>query len=377
MKFAPFMLGEWFDEHFFDVDVIIGESGVQPYTFKEIREITGITLQQLDEIVFTDSPFYGTAGLREVIARRWRKGDAEQVLVTHGSSEAMFLIMSALLKPGDEVVVLTPCYQPLFSIPEALGCKVRTWRLRPEKQFVPQLEDLAGLLNSQTRMVVVNFPNNPTGAALTPAMQQDLIELVRKYNAYLFWDSAFVDLSYGVSPLPDPWTLYERTITIGTLTKAYGLSGMRIGWCLAAPDILRQCIRIREYTNLNLSPLTQYLAQKVIENLDVVLARRLQQAEVNLHILDNWVADHAHLVEWVRPEGGVSAFIKIKGMEDTTELCRHLAREQHVFLLPGMCFDYPSHLRIGFGCSRASLEEGLSRLTHFLLAQTASASSAR
>ena len=129
MRFAPFMLGDWFDEHFFDVDHIIGESGVQPFSFKEIRQITGLTLQDLDEIVFTDSPFYGSDGLREAIAQRWRDGDMKQVMITHGSSEAMFLVMSALLQPGDEVVVLTPCYQPLFSIPEALGCKIKTWEL--------------------------------------------------------------------------------------------------------------------------------------------------------------------------------------------------------------------------------------------------------
>jgi capreomycidine synthase len=372
MQFAPFMLGEWFDEHFFDVDFIIGESGVQPFSFKEIREITGITLQDLDEIVLTDSPFHGTTGLREAIANRWRGGDWQQVMTTHGSSEAMFLVMSALLKPEDEVVVLTPCYQPLFSIPEALNCTVKQWKLRPEKQFKPDLEDLRQLLTPNTRMVVVNFPNNPTGATITPEEQQRLVEMVAERNAYLLWDSAFVDLSYDVAPLPDPWTSYEHVITIGTLTKAYGLSGMRIGWCLAKPDILLRCVRIREYTNLNLSPLNQYIAQKVVEHLDDLLSRRLLQARENLQTLDVWITAHSNLVEWVRPQGGVSAFVKIKGMDDTTDFCRALAEDQHVFLLPGMCFDYPSYLRIGFGGSSVHLQGGLARLAHFLSHQQSS-----
>src|SRR5437899_6836062 len=112
----------------------------------------------------------------------------KQVMITHGSSEAMFLVMSALLQPDDEVVVLTPCYQPLFSIPEALGCKIKSWELRPQEQFAPQLEDLRHVLSSQTRMVVVNFPNNPTGATITYEQQQELVKMVAKYNAYLLWD---------------------------------------------------------------------------------------------------------------------------------------------------------------------------------------------
>lgn len=366
MKFARFLLEEWFNEHYFDTELVLCESGVEAFSLGEIRKLTHIEYEDLDQIVFRDAPSYGSLGLREAIAQRWRNGDIDQVMITHGSSEGLFLVMSALLHPDDEVIVLTPCYQPFLSIPEALGCTVKSWKLRPEQQFIPHLEDLKQLLSPRTRMVVVNFPNNPTGATLTIEQQEMLVAMVAETNAYLLWDSAFVELSYDTRPLPDPWISYERTVTLGTLTKAYGLSGMRIGWCLASPSVLEQCVHIREYTTLNLSPLTQFIAQRIIEHIEAFLSIRLQQACTNLELLAEWVEAHKTQVGWVRPKGGVSAFLRLYGISDVEAFCARLVRSHGVFLLPGRCFGYPSYLRIGFGASTAEFKEGLSRLSSLL-----------
>lgn len=366
MQIAPFELETWFRERYFDTEIVLCVSGVEEFSLGEIRELVGISTDELDRTVFTDSPSYGRAGLRRVIAQRWRGGDESQVLVTHGSSEAIFLAMQAVLRPGDEVIVLTPCYQPLLSIPEAIGCTVKQWTLLPEQDFIPDIDRLKALVTPRTRMIVVNFPNNPTGATLTPEAQRELIATAAAVDAYLLWDSAFVELTYGTPALPDPWTVYPRTITLGTLTKTYGLGGLRVGWCLADPAILAQCVHLRDYITLNLSPLIELIGERVVEKLDRLLDIRLNQARTNLEILTAWMDEHRDAVAWVRPHGGVSAFVKLLGHSDVEQFCRRLADEQGVFLLPGQCFGFPEYLRLGFGGPTAVLKEGLARLSTFL-----------
>jgi capreomycidine synthase len=366
MQFAEFKLGTWFNKYYFDTEIVLCVSGVEEFSMGEIRELAHLSYEEMDKIVFKDSPSYGAPGIRNAIAQRWRQGDADQVMVTHGSSEAMFLVMNGMLQAGDEVVVLTPCYQPLLAIPEALGCTVKCWQLRPEKQFVPDIAELKQLLSPRTRMVVVNFPNNPTGATLTESQYCELIDAIAEVNAYLLWDAAFTELAYCASPLPDPATSYARTITLGTLTKTYGLGGLRVGWCLAPPDVLVRSVRARDYITLNLSPLIEYIGQKVVENIDVLLDIRLQQARENLALLASWVEQHSDRITWACPQGGVSAFIKFEWIGDVEDFCLRLAHEHGVFLLPGACFGYPEYVRLGFGGPTHELEKGLARISQML-----------
>lgn len=370
MKIATFELADWFRKHYFDTEIVLCVSGVEEFSLGEIRKLFNISQEELDRIILNDSPSYGASGLRKAIAQRWRNGEQEHVLVTHGSSEAMFLIMNTLLRPEDEVIIMTPCYQPLLSIPEALNCRVKSWALQPEQQFVPDIETLKNLLTPSTRMVVVNVPNNPTGATLLVEQQNELVNAVADAGAYLLWDTAFTELSYDTSPLMDPGLTYNRTITLGTLTKTYGLGGLRVGWCLAEAEILEQCVRLRDYITLNLSPLIEYIAQKVVENIDDISTIRLQQSRFNRNILTKWVEEHEDFVDWTRPQGGVSSFIKFKNMANTDIFCSQLASKYNVFLLPGQCFGHPSYVRLGFGGPTSILEEGLLRISHALKQRT-------
>jgi capreomycidine synthase len=301
----------------------------------------------------------GGPGLREALANRWAGGDCGQVMATQGSSEAIFLVMNALLEPGDEVVVLEPAYQQLYAIAESIGCRLKRWRLRFEQGFAPDLEELAGLLTPKTRMVIVNFPHNPTGSSVTVDEQARLIELVARTGAYLVWDAAFAELVYDKPRLPDPNLLYERAIVLGTLSKAFGLAGLRVGWCFAAPDVLERCVQIRDYTTLHLSPLVELIAQQVIENADTVLAIRLSQAKRNLEIVSTWLKQHADLLAWSPPQGGVTFFPRLINTPDVEAFCRRLAEQRRILLVPGICFKHPQHVRIGFGGPTSLLEKGL------------------
>ena len=366
MKVVPAHLEYWLRDYYFSTEIDLGCSGVENFSFGELRQFFNITPDDLDRIVLRDSRTLGDPELRTAIGNRWGNGKTERVMATNGSSEAIYLIMHSLLEPGDEVVVLDPAYQQLFSLAESIGCKLKHWQLRFENSFRPDLREARHLIGPQTRMIVVNFPHNPTGASLTPAEQDELIDLAAGTGAYLVWDAAFSELTYDGPVLPEPGERYDRTITLGTLSKAYGLPGLRVGWCLAAPDVLERLVCLRDYTTLALSPLIEHVATRAIENGDLLLQPRLAQARHNLELLLSWADRHREFVSIARPQGGVSVFMRVHGVADIEDFCRQLVDESSVLLVPGTSFGHPGYVRLGFGCSTRELTEGLSRLSEHL-----------
>jgi capreomycidine synthase len=366
MKLPPALLEEWMRRYYFSVDFDIGSSGVQNFSVAELRELLGFSQDDLDRIVLRDSQTLGGTELRRAIAGRWLEGREDRVLVTHGSSEANYLAMSTLLEPGDEVVVQDPGYPQLHAIAQAVGCRLKPWPLRFENGFRPDLEEARRLIGPRTRMVVVNFPHNPTGATLSPEEQAELVGMAETVGAYLVWDAAFSELTYDGPPLPDPSRLYDRVLSLGTLSKAYGLPGLRVGWCLAAPEVIERLIRLRDYMTLHLSPLVEFIAERAIRGADRLVALRMEQARRNRELVGEWVGETADAVQWVPPMGGVCAFVRFPDLADTTDLCRRLADERRVLLVPGSCFLHPQFARLGFGDSTESLRQGLSRLSPFL-----------
>lgn len=371
MKIERAHLEDWMREYYFTSELDIGSSGVQNFSMADLTELVGLRPEDLSRVVFDDSPSCGVQSLRQAIADNWGDGDPEKVLAAHGSSEIIFLIMNALLSKGDEVVVLDPCYHALRNLADSIGCSVKEWRLRFEDGFEPNVEDFKRLVTPKTRMVVVNFPHNPTGATLTAAQQKEFIEAVAASGAYLVWDAAFNELVYESEPLPNPITMYERAIVLGTLSKGYGLAGLRVGWCLAAPELLEQFVHWRDYTTLYLSPLVEKVAERAIENYRVLLDLRLERARKNFEVVARWVEAHREFVDWVRPKGGVTTFVRMHGVADVDEFCRRLGREHGVMVVPGSCFNQPGHMRLGFGGPTDDLEEGLARVSNLLRADDA------
>jgi capreomycidine synthase len=365
---APADLENWLREHYFTTKVDIGSSGVQNYSFSELRGLIGLTQEEIDEVVLDDGRSLGSPGLRRAIAVRWGDGDPERVMVTHGSSEAILLVMQSMLRPGDEVIVLEPCYYALRAIAESIRCKLKVWKLRYEDGFVPEVAEIRKLLSHRTRMVIVNFPHNPTGASLTAEKQKELIDLAAEAGAYLVWDRAFAELTYDCPPLPDPTLLYDRSISLGTLSKAYGLAGLRIGWLIAAPDVIARCVYLRDYTTVFLSPLVELIAQRAVEQAASLLDRRLSQAAANLHLLTDWIGERPGLTDWVRPQGGVTVFPRFSEIIDTDALCQRLAANG-VLLVPGSCFHRPRHVRLGFGGPTDAFRRGLASLSGQISAQ--------
>lgn len=355
-------LEKWMRHYYFDTDLDLGSSGVQSFSLTELRQLLDISQSELDSIVFDDSHTLGDPQLRSAIAAQYGVGP-EQVMATNGSTEANYLIMNALLRPNDEVIVLDPLYQQLYGIAQAIGCQMRAWHLRSKEGFVPYLSDLRHLISRRTRMVIVNFPHNPTGASISLKQQQELVDIVADAGAYLIWDGAFEEMIYEGAALPIPNHRYDRCVSFGTLSKAYGLPGLRVGWCIASPDVLARCERLRDYVSLALSPLVELIARRAIENSSMLVNIRLEQLRKNLEIVDAWIEEQDGQVTWARPLGGACGFVHLPFVSNAESFCKQLADQFRVLLVPGNCFGYPQHARLGFGASTEHLQEGLSRFS--------------
>ncbi|WP_194891998.1 capreomycidine synthase [Catenulispora pinisilvae] len=353
-------------DHYQDAAIDIGSSGVLDYSLKEVRERCGITTADLDQVVFRDSPCLGREDLREAIASRWGTGDPRRVMTTHGGSEAIYTALSVLLEPGDQVIALAPAYHSHVSVAESIGCDVLRWRLREEDGFRPRLEDLEALVTARTKAIVVNFPHNPTGTTLSEKQLHRLLDITASAGAYLIWDAAFSDLVYAGDPLPDPGRFYPRTVSVGTFSKSMGLPGLRFGWCIAEPEVLSAMTVLRDCVTLSLSPLTELIALCVVENADSFIQPRLTAAAANRKLLIEWARQHGDVVDLPVPMGGVTAFPALGVNEDTRAICRRLGEAHRVLLIPGMAFDHPRRVRLGFGGDAEALREGLKVLAREL-----------
>jgi capreomycidine synthase len=364
LRSAP--LEDWLRDRYFDAEADISSSGVQPYTMAELRTMTGLRQADLDSLVFTDGYSLGAPQLRRIIAERWGDGDPSRVMTANGSSESISLVLMALLRPGDEVVVVEPGYHLLVEFAIGLGCVPKAWRLDPADGWRPDLDELAGLVTERTRAIVVNFPQNPTGTSISAAEMERLVEIARGAGAYLLWDAAFADLTYADRPLPDASTRYEAAISFGTFSKAFGLPGLRFGWCIAPPEVLAACVRIRDYTTLHVAPLIELLAQRVLQNAEAFLEPRLKQATMNRDIVGRWAETHPERVSVTLPRGGVAAFPRLPGVADVDAFCDELYKQRGVLVIPGSCFGAPRHIRLGFGGPTEQLVRGLDRLAEAL-----------
>jgi capreomycidine synthase len=362
------LLEQWMRDYYHKVDHDIGSSGVRDLTMAEFRTLCGFELSDLDPMVFHDSESYGGTRLRAALADRWAGGDLDRMMVTHGSSEAIYLVMQLALDPGDEVIVLDPAYQQLYDIAAARDCRITRWRLDARDGFAADLERLRHLARSGPRMIVVNFPHNPTGVSITAEEQKELVAIAAEARAWLVWDHAFGELTYTADPLPLPAQWYDRCIAFGTFSKSYGLAGLRVGWCLAPPDLLARMALWRDYIALYVSPILEFFAEQAVRHADRIVARQSEHARANLRLLREWAEGRPGLVRFTPPDGGVCAFVEFPGQPDVVRSCRRLAEEHRVLLVPGACFGdaYRDYARLGFGGTTAELTAGLSLLERVL-----------
>jgi len=370
MKIEPFALERWMTAYEMHVDYDIAESGIYPQTVQELLDMEPpeqreATLERLLTLRLGYSEACGNQELRTLLAETYERCGPDNILVTTGAIEANFLLFNVLLEPGDHVVAPYPAYQQLYGVPRALGCEVALWRIRPETGFRYDVDDLERLLTPRTRLIVVNSPHNPTGALLSAADLERVYRLAESVGARILSDEAYRWLTMpGGEPLPPPvYNLGPLGISVGTLSKPFGLPGLRLGWLAAPTEIRNQCWGMRDYVSLSPGKLNDALAvlalryrQAIIERNEAIIAANLARAKA-------WFAKHEGLLSWRPPRAGLLALLRYNLDYPSSDLANKLAEEYSVMLAPGSAFGFEYHLRLGIGQTPEVFAAGLERVS--------------
>ena len=310
---------------------------------------------------------YGAPDLRETIAGTFASRSASDILCFAGASEGIFAANTVLLDKDSHAIVVTPNYQSHESLPVAI-CEATGVPLDPDDNWSLDIDRVAAAIRPNTRLVTINFPHNPTGAILPLDRYQALIDLCRKHGIYILHDEIFHGLGpTGARHLPYIADVYERGLSLGVMSKSYGLPGLRIGW-IACQDheVLSQMERLKHYLSICNSGPSERLAKIALTHRNALLARNCGIVDANLPKWEAFFARHTDLFDWQRPDGSCMAFPRYKGPEGVEEFCRKLVEDSGVLLLPSTIYSSDlgstptDRFRLGFG--RTGLDEGLAAM---------------
>jgi aspartate/methionine/tyrosine aminotransferase len=372
MTLPPFRLERFFARHEFAVEHVLCGSDCESWSVAELLELepgAGEALGAL-RLGYTESP--GSAELRREIAGLYRTIEPDDVLVFSGGEEAIFALMHTALAPGERLFVHFPAYQSLHEVARGRGCETVLWRAREEDGWALDPSYLRWQLRRAgepaSRAVVINTPHNPTGALLGREALDELIRLVREERLLLVSDEAYRLLEYRPEDrLPPACDLEETAVSLGVMSKSFGLPGLRIGWVATRNrPLLDRLVRTKDYLTICSSAPSELLAALALRHRHHLLQRNRELIGVNLGLLDDFMARRRDHFEWVRPAAGPVAYPALVTGEGANAFCARLLEETGVLLLPGSVFDETDHRHVRIGFGRKGFAEGLARLDEAL-----------
>jgi aspartate/methionine/tyrosine aminotransferase len=345
-------------------------SDAQTLTVAEVLGPDG--LEELARLPLAYTPTWGTDELRAAIAATYDAIAPEQVLVFAGAEEAMFWAMQELVGPGGHAIVTVPNYQSMESVTIATGAAVDGLSLQPHDGWALDLDELESLLRPETRLVAVNFPNNPTGALPDPATWDALVRLCDERGIRLFSDEVYRGLeSEGIEPLPQAADRSPTALSLGVMSKAYGLPGLRIGWIACRDGAVLERLETRKhYTTICNSAPSELIATAALRRADEIKARNRAIIAANVPLFDAFFAEWPDLFEWEPPRAGCVCFPRYLGADGVEAFCRDLVEDAGVVLLPSSI--YASELgavpgdRFRIGLGRADSAPALTAFGAFL-----------
>jgi len=362
MWFNRMELEVWFDKYQYEIDYDIGESAVKTMVLQELNV-------DLSKIALRYGHHRGRPDLRDMVAAFHPGLAPEHMLITTGASEANFIIVSALVKPGDHVIIEHPNYPSLYEVPRSLGCEVELFKLRFNNRFKPDLEELKNKIKPQTKLISLTHPNNPTGSQISQTELLEVIELAEEHNIYLMLDETYRFMAWGKDLLPPAASLSGNAISISSMSKCYGLPGIRTGWLASKnKEILDAGLTIREQISIANNALSEEIAVSVLAQQKDFLQKAKNRIEKNRMIVADWIFRQDNF-EWIHPEAGVVCLPRIKShvQIDPEKLFQTLAEKYKTFVVPGRCFEMKeNYFRLGFGSDPGEIEIGLSNLSKCL-----------
>ncbi|KAJ5778948.1 hypothetical protein N7457_006668 [Penicillium paradoxum] len=387
VRISPFAVEQWMDLYETSAKHNLAETCCASISLNDLIALSS----KKDLVDYTQKQVYGairgSEALRANIANLYSQSEsspisANGILVTNGAIQANFLALYTHIGPGDHVICQYPTYQQLYSVPESFGAEVSLWRSDDAHGWEMDLEMLRSLVKPNTRMIILNNPQNPTGAILRREELRKIVDIAREHDILIHSDEVYRPLFHSLGTDQAPPSIlefgYENVIATGSMSKAFSLAGIRLGWIASPnPEIIEACASARDYTLISVGQIddsvaTHALSTPCVENL---LHHNLRLSRQNLEVLERFIEEFKWAMGWTKPKAGTTAFIKFidkKGRAiDDVVFCQRLQETTGVMLVPGSrCFgggvDFHGYVRLGYVQDSQVLVDGLSSLRRFM-----------
>lgn len=340
----------------------LSESGVHPMTVEELLGAGGIDALRRLRLIYVQTN--GSPALREAIAALYPGASVENVVVCNGTAEANYIAIWRLVEPGDEVVLMLPNYMQIWGVVRGQGGTVVPWRLREERSWSADVEELAALVGPRTRVIALCNPNNPTGTVLGHDAMDAIVEVAQRHGTWVLADEVYRGAEVAGPESRSFWGSYDRVLVTCGLSKAYGLPGLRIGWVAGPSSMIHDLWARKDYTSIAPGALSDFLAQRALLA-DVrprILERTRTYVQANLPVLQRWLERYPQGFRLVPPRAGAIAYTRYSWPINSTRLMERLRDEQSVLVVPGDQFGMDGYLRIGLGNERDDLAASLDRM---------------
>jgi aspartate/methionine/tyrosine aminotransferase len=366
--FPPFKLERYFAQYEFKVRFLLSASDCEGLTQRELLALADAdSLARWEALTLCYTESQGLPALREEVARMAPGLSPDDVLVLT-PEEGIFIAMQTLLDAGDHVVCVAPAYQSLYEISRSSGVELTPWHARPSAgKWTFDLDELKRSITPRTKLLVINFPHNPTGYLPSRQELEQIVAVAAEHGLMIFSDEMYRGLEYAPGEqLPAMCGLYEKGISLSGMSKSYALPGLRIGW-LATRDreVMSRWMHAKDYTTICSSAPSEVLALMGLRAKEAIIQRNLQIIQTNLAAAEQFFADNAHLFEWRKPRAGSIAFPRWLGRESVEQWCQAVLDAQGVMIVPGSLFDVPGgYFRLGLG--RRNFVDALSHVRDLL-----------
>lgn len=370
MKIKPFAVEEWMNAWEEGAKYNIAETCVDSISLDEMFELTKEKKEEfLDEFCkrrLTYGHIEGMPELKEGICSLYHTLNPSEIVPMHGAAGANHHIFYSLISEKDRVISIMPTYQQLYSIPESYGADVQIVKLKKENGYLPDIEEIRALVTPNTKMICINNPNNPTGALMETSYLEQIVEIARSVDAYVLCDEVYRHLTQTDDWCESIVDLYEKGISVSSMSKVFSLAGLRLGW-IATHDknVIKEVLSHRDYNLISCGMFDEAVASLALKHREALLDRNRRIVRENLELLTKWVEGEKH-VHFVKPQAGTTALLYYDFPIDSYSFCKEMYEKTGAFVTPGDCFEETYSMRIGYACDKEVLKNGLQAMSEFM-----------
>lgn len=369
MKIKPFAVEEWMNEWEVGAKYNIAETCVDSISLKQLLELCGEKEDDFAQMLLSKRLSYGDiTGMpkfKEGVCRLYHTVHPDEIVPTHGAAGANHHVFMSLISQDDHIISIMPTYQQLYSIPESIGARVEILQLKKENGYLLDIDELKRLVTPDTKMICINNPNNPTGALMSREMLMEIVDVARSCGAWVLCDEVYRHLTQTDLWCESIVDLYEKGISVSSMSKVFSLAGIRLGW-IASHDkeAVAAMLSHRDYNLISCGMLDETIAALALAHHDKLLARNRAIICENLEIVDEWVRQECH-ADYVKPMAGTTALIHYDFDIPSYDLCVEMYKKTGAFVTPGSCFEEEHCFRLGYACDKETLVNGLAAISRY------------